>query len=443
MTLVYDNSETWYRPIETPKANWLPSALILTVVLISFRPFSSGYVPQIGEPLPQQQGDIANQIGFGLVGLFCAALLIKRSCSSVLTASLHPAWVLLTPVLFMSVVSSDNPMASFRAMMFSLIVVMAAFTALSLPRNLPELVQVLAISCGIALVFSYLAVFFVPAQGVHAGEIFEVQHTGLWKGVYDHKNVAAYVMGSFTIIGWFVARNGKPVAGALLILFSLVFVVQAGSKTVLGILPATILAAMIAHWVSWRPIKFLVVVTPVLILTAVTLGSVIYDPILTALQSVFPGLTYTGRLDLWIFGIEHASKAPWLGYGFESFWSTPRVIGLEQPIELSWDVRGIVHGHNSWLDSALAFGVPGALILFGALVILPVWDYLRIPASGNAGRLADLYIAIWMFTALGACLESFFFRRADPVWFCMLIAVVGLRLTAHMTTHHNRAPMDQ
>ena len=441
MTLVYDSSTEWYRPIEAPKANWLPSTLIFSVVFVSFRPFSSGYVPEIGKQIPQ--GDIANQIGFGLIGLFCLILLARRSSASVLSASLNPAWILLAPVLLFAVLASDNPLGSLRAMLFSLIVVIAAFTALSLPRNLSELVQVLAFSCAIALAFSYLAVLFVPAQGIHAREGYEIQHAGLWKGVYDHKNVASYVMGSFVIVGWFVARNGKPVVGTILILFSMIFVIQAGSKTVFGILPATILAAMIAHWVTWRPVKLLVIVTPVLVLTLVTLGSVVYDPILNGLQSVFPGLTYTGRLDLWIFGIEYVSKAPWLGYGFESFWSTPRVIGLEQPIELSWDVRGIVHGHNSWLDSALAFGVPGALILFGALFILPVRDYLRIPASGNAGRLADFYLTIWMFTALGASLESFFFRRADPVWFCMLIAVVGLRLTAHMTLQHNRAPMDQ
>ena len=60
-------------------------------------------------------------------------------------------------------------------------------------------------------------------------------------------------------------------------------------------------------------------------------------------------------------------------------------------------------------------------------------------ASGNAGKLALLFITLWIFTALGASLESFFFRRADPVWFTMLIAVVGLRLTAHISRKHIRA----
>ena len=77
------------------------------------------------------------------------------------------------------------------------------------------------------------------------------------------------------------------------------------------------------------------------------------------------------------------------------------------------------------------------------LVVLPLWDYLRIPNSGNAGKLAGLFITLWLFTALGPSLESFYFRRADPVWFCMLIAVIGLRLTAHMTLQHTDAQIDR
>ena len=34
------------------------------------------------------------------------------------------------------------------------------------------------------------------------------------------------------------------------------------------------------------------------------------------------------------------------------------------------------------------------------------------------------------FTALNAFLESFFFRRVDPVWMFFVMAALGLRLTA-------------
>ena len=44
--------------------------------------------------------------------------------------------------------------------------------------------------------------------------------------------------------------------------------------------------------------------------------------------------------------------------------------------------------------------------------------------------MAELFFRIWLFALYSACLETFFFRRADPVWFSLLIAVIGLRLTS-------------
>ena len=299
-------------------------------------------------------------------------------------------------------------------MLFSIIVILAAATALALPRNMDEMVSALIGASLFAVLFCYIAVIWVPEQGVHGSAGFEPQHYGLWKGVYDHKNVASYVMAAFAMVGWFVARNGKPIMGSVLCALSVFFVLQSGSKTVLGVLPAAFATAALARWVSWGFLKAIIILLPILTLMTVTLGAVIYPPILEELQTYIPNLTYTGRTDLWTFGLQYLQKSPWLGYGFESFWNTPRVINLEQPIELSWDVRGIVHGHNSWLDAAIGFGIPGAIVVTWALLILPIRDYLRIPNSGNAGRLASLFLGLWILTALGANLESFFFRRGRP-----------------------------
>ncbi|MEP1208711.1 MAG: O-antigen ligase [Rhizobiaceae bacterium] len=437
MTLAHD--QTWYRPIATPRSSWWPSALILSMVFISFRPFSTSSENLL--VVQSSGGDIVNQMGFGLLGLICAYLLARKTCSNAVNALLHPLWILFLPVLILAVFNADDPQAATRAMGFSIIVVLAAASALSLPRNLSDLVSVLTMVSSVTLALCYIAVFAFPEQGLHDGSGLEGAHAGLWRGIYDHKNIASYVVGSFAIFGFFVGRNGKPLMGLLIFAIALFFVIQAGSKTVLGILPAAIFTAMLAQWVSWRPLKVMVLLLPVVALTIVTLGSVLYPPILEELQFHIPGLTYTGRTDIWIFGLNSVAEAPWFGYGFESFWSTPRVGNMVQPIDLNWDVRGIVHGHNSWLDATLAFGIPGTAMLLAVLVVLPLIDYCRIANSGNAGKLAGLFITIWVFTLLGASLESFFFRRADPVWFCLLIAIVGLRLTAHMSNQHIRAPM--
>jgi len=89
-----------------------------------------------------------------------------------------------------------------------------------------------------------------------------------------------------------------------------------------------------------------------------------------------------------------------------------------------------VHGHNSYLDAAISFGMIGLGISILILILLPAADYAATIWQGPTARLANLLMSIWIFTSLNACLESFFFRRADPVWFCMLLAVFGLRLLA-------------
>ncbi|MGI9356772.1 MAG: O-antigen ligase family protein [Rhizobiaceae bacterium] len=424
------------RPIaaQSPAAwRWLPSALIWAVVFISFRPFSSGATA--GEAV-NTGGDIVNQLGFGAIGGICLYLLHKQRLNGSLSAPLIISWCAAVAVLGISILTADYPPGAFRAVAFSMIVVLAAFTAMALLRSRNDLASALTTAVCLVLAYCYLAVIFFPQQGVHGGGGFEPEHAGLWRGVFDHKNVASYVMGGFVIISLFLVRNGKPVIGLIAAALSLYFVIESGSKTVLGVLPTAIVAAAVTQWITWPLLRIIVLFLPITALIIATLGAVIYPPILKELWGYVPGLTYTGRTDLWIFGLENLMKSPWLGYGFESFWATPRVTGLEQPIELAWDVRGIVHGHNSWLDAMIAFGIPGAALIFIVLLVIPVRDYLRIPQHGNAGRIAGLFIGLWVFSVLAANLESFFFRRADPVWFLMLMSIVGLRITAHMTRPH-------
>lgn len=441
MSLAHDfgGGQIPYRPIARSRGHYWPAAIILAIVFVTFRPLSDPETISAAGG----SGDLVNQLGFGGLGLICMYLLLKRTSSDAISAVTNPLWMMVLPILALSVVSADLPGAALRAMVFSLIVVLAAATAMSQHRTMSDLVSALTIATGCTLLFCYVAVFFYPELGVHEAEGAEAVHAGLWRGVYDHKNVATYVMGGFALFGWFVARNGRPGAGLAILVAASVFVVQAGSKTVLIILPVSILCVVIAQWISWPTLKAMTVLSPVLALGTVTLGSVIYPPILLEIQSYFPGITYTGRTDLWTFALNDLAQSPWFGYGFESYWRTPRVIEAVEPIDLNWDVRDAVHGHNSWLDAMLSFGVPGALLLGVVLVIMPIRDYMAIPNSGNAGKLAGLFMTLWLFTALGANLESFFFRRADPVWFCMLLAIIGLRLTAHMSRQHNDASIQR
>ena len=55
---------------------------------------------------------------------------------------------------------------------------------------------------------------------------------------------------------------------------------------------------------------------------------------------------------------------------------------------------------------------------------------MRIPQLKENIFLGDFFMMVVLFTALNAFLESFFFRRADPVWLFFVLGVLGLRLVA-------------
>jgi O-antigen ligase len=95
-----------------------------------------------------------------------------------------------------------------------------------------------------------------------------------------------------------------------------------------------------------------------------------------------------------------------------------------------WDISGIVHGHNGYLDIAVIMGLPALCVAVITFLIVPLFDYMRTPLLKENIYLADFFMMVLLFTTLNAFLESFFFRRADPVWLFLVLAALGLRLVA-------------
>jgi O-antigen ligase len=90
----------------------------------------------------------------------------------------------------------------------------------------------------------------------------------------------------------------------------------------------------------------------------------------------------------------------------------------------------MVHGHNSYIDMLVSIGLPGLFLVALVLLVLPLVDYHRARRFSENDALSRLYLRLWLYGVMVACLESFFFRRADPVWFTLILAVLGLRLVS-------------
>jgi O-antigen ligase len=120
----------------------------------------------------------------------------------------------------------------------------------------------------------------------------------------------------------------------------------------------------------------------------------------------------------------------WPNFGFEAFWGSDQVKFAEAAEFDTGIANGMVHGHNSYVDLVMGLGIPGLLISAYVLLWRPLLDHALAKRFAENDALAELFVRIWLFSIYSACLESFFFRRADPVWFSLLIAILGLRLVA-------------
>ena len=70
----------------------------------------------------------------------------------------------------------------------------------------------------------------------------------------------------------------------------------------------------------------------------------------------------TGRLPIWNELAPFASERFVLGYGYDSFWTPPRIDHVSN--ELQWPIR---EAHSAYLDMILSVGIVGLLILLTAV----------------------------------------------------------------------------
>lgn len=398
------------------------AALLFTIVFVTFRPFQPG-----GPEISEGGGDIVNQLGFGSLGAISIFALLTLADNRITRSLLSPSWMLMLGFFFLSVIMATDPSSAMRAASFTLIGILTMATVLVLCRDAESFSTVLVFSASVVIGLSYIGLILFPNEAMHTADSLEPEHAGLWRGVFAHKNIAGPVMACFSFAGIYLFRRGRRLAGAAIFVGGMIFMLHTGSKTTAGLVPFSMLIVMLPSLFGMR------LGTPLLFGLAIgatalgTLGIVFLEPMKQLAAAHFPDLTYTGRTTLWQFAGEMLAKRPWTGYGYESFWGTPLLLNQDQPFDREWDIRTIVHGHNGYLDIAVIMGVPALCVAAYTFILAPMRDYLRIPLRKENIYLGDFFMMIVLFTSLNAFLESFFFRRADPVWMFFVLGVLGLR----------------
>lgn len=409
-----------------------PAATVLATILfggilIGFKPLN----PSDGAPIGQG-GDIVNQLGFGTLGALALLALLLFADPKRLTAFLSLSWAMMMGFFVLSILNSSDPASAMRSASFSIIIILSVIAFFSLVRGTDSMATAIKVVAITVLGLSYFGLIAMPLQAIHQDTGFETQHAGFWRGIYPHKNITGPVMACLAFAGLYLYRRGDKASGIAIFLAAMLFVLNTGSKTTAGLVPASMLLIVLPNIIGMRRLVPVFFLAALVIFGLGTLGIVYIDVLKQFAQTHFPDLTYTGRTTLWEFGGEMILQRPWTGYGYMNFWGTEFLTSQDQPFDRAWDIRGIVHGHNGYMDTAIYMGVPavGAVIL--TFIISPIRDYMKVPPQKENVFLADFLMMIVLFTTLNAFLETFLFHRADPVWVLLVFATLGMRIAARI-----------
>ena len=249
----------------------------------------------------------------------------------------------------------------------------------------------------------------------------------LREGSFGHKNVAAAMMAMLLFLGIYIVRCGAWISGAAIVCLASLFLWNSAGKSSLTLCFAVLLLTSATSVVRSFWLRAVLLLMPLLLLNALSVGTVMFDGLAEIAKLLPLDSTFTGRTDIWTFAVQALQQRLPIGYGFSSFWGSSSIQNLPEGKE--WAAFAS-HSHNGYLDTALGTGLPGLALLIVALVIEPLRNFHRANLGGYNGPLTMALLRIWLFGLYLSSMESFFLDRADSVWFTFLLAVFGLHYLA-------------
>jgi O-antigen ligase len=210
-----------------------------------------------------------------------------------------------------------------------------------------------------------------------------------------------------------------------------VFLLGTGGKSSLALCLGVLTLTSLATLLPWLWVRAVMLLTPLVVLNMLSIGTVMSDTLANIADHLPLDTSFTGRTDIWTFGVQAAQARLWTGYGFAAFWGSSAVKNLPEGME--WAATA-AHSHNGYLDTTLTMGLPGLAILIAVLVVAPLLNFQAADRRGNMSPAMMLMFRIWLFGIYLSSLESFYFDRDDPIWFTFLVAVFGLHYLARFRT---------
>jgi O-antigen ligase len=406
--------ETPARTLSVSANQWTSATFLALLMLVLAGPLLSGQSDSL-----TGEGNALRQVSYLLVfaGLLAATFQAGGVDRALRTSALVNILVLYC---WLSLLWAINPGVGMRRAVLTTIIIYSIFVAvgaLGSARTLHLIKTVLAA----VLFLNFAAVVLMPQVGVHQFEAGgDPGLIGDWRGVFPDKNLTGAITAVTVLILWFDPRSKSNLVHLGLILGSLVFLVQTGSKTSLGIGLVSLVLGLSYRRYDWRWWPVAMVSLALLALAAAWAVLANWDLIGSILDRQD---AFTGRTQIWSTVLAYLGDHWLLGSGYGSFWN----VGPDSPIYAyarsgAWITR-ITSSHNGYLEVAAQIGVPGLLIAMVALFLHPLGRLLTDPGHKEGGA---VLLALLVFCAGQNLTEATMLDRDNFVQFCLMWTIAAI-----------------
>lgn len=401
------------------------------LIWLTAAPFPDLSDPKLLDPVGG--GNLVGQTLTILLTVSLAAFALAKD-GHVLLKALSPILILTLLWFAFSAANSAHAELAARRLVLAVFTIFQAAVFLLLPQQRDHFSRLLAVGSLIVLVICYAGIIFAPQLSIHqATDLAEPELAGNWRGFFSHKNGAGAGMVVLIFIGIYVIRTFSAMLGSLIIALATFFLVFTESKSPIRLLPLVLLIAALVFRFSHPAAKFAAALTLPILICILTIGSVSFGSIEQLVGQLISDPSFTGRDEIWRFALDHIAQRPILGFGFQAFWGTSELVSAWNVHE-SWGYRAS-DAHSGYLNLAVMTGIVGLVLSLLWIVVQPLRDHIRTPASRTDPALTMLFLQIWIF---GLCLSGFesdVFSGASILWFMMLVSIFGLRYqaTAYVT----------
>jgi exopolysaccharide production protein ExoQ len=302
----------------------------------------------MGVNFPQPLGSLLKAISYPAIGI----LILVRWKRIPYTATRDPFLLFSVFIAILSLLWTGNLATTsegIRGLLRTLLFAAYIASRYSLKDQMKLWIWIFSI----ILVLSFLVIICVPS--------YSIAEQGGWQGIFPYKNFLGYTMSLAVVLflNHIISNKAKQnwlafvgVAGAIALV-----ILAKSSASLVSVL--VLVSGMPLYQVVKQHYKFRVVIVGIIGILVSGIAFLIATNMDTILVNILgEGLSFNGRTPIWDLAIEKGLERPWLGYGFNAFWSSDAGIDIMVHTWSGLREEGF-NTHNAFLEQFLSLGFIG------------------------------------------------------------------------------------